>query len=324
VNFDKLDYCSSLKNLNITNNINYKFVKGDILSADLVSEVLNSESIDTIMHFAAQTHVDNSFGNSFTFTLSNVLGTHVLLEAAKLAKIKRFIHVSTDEVYGELDNDDEPSFEEKVLEPTNPYAATKAAAEFLVKAYNRSFNLPTIITRGNNVYGPHQFPEKVIPKFTLRLQRGLPCCIHGNGLHKRNYMYVEDVANAFDVILHKGDVGQIYNIGTEFEISTLDVAKQLIKHLNLQDKEKELIIHVEDRAFNDKRYAVSAKKLQALGWKTQVSWEHGLKATVDWYSKNWSNWDTKDITKALEPHPKETEYSLNTPQSNVNLIQPIK
>jgi len=137
-------------------------------------------------------------------------------------------------------------------------------------------------------------------------------------------MYVEDVANAFDVILHKGDVGQIYNIGTEFEISTLDVAKQLIKHLNLQDKEKELIIHVEDRAFNDKRYAVSAKKLQALGWKTQVSWEHGLKATVDWYSKNWSNWDTKDITKALEPHPKETEYSLNTPQSNVNLIQPIK
>jgi len=164
VNFDRLDYCSCLENLDeIKDFPNYKFVKGNICSSDLVSYVLHAEEIDTIMHFAAQTHVDNSFGNSFQFTQNNILGTHVLLESAKVAGIKRFIHVSTDEVYGEQRLDQEAMSEEQVLEPTNPYAATKAGAEFLAKSYHRSFGMPVIITRGNNVYGPHQFPEKIIP-----------------------------------------------------------------------------------------------------------------------------------------------------------------
>ena len=180
VNFDRLDYCSCIENLNdLKSEPNYKFIKGNICSSELVSYVLESEKIDTIMHFAAQTHVDNSFGNSFQFTQNNILGTHVLLESAKVAKVARFIHVSTDEVYGEQRLDQEAMNEEQVLEPTNPYAATKAGAEFIAKSYHRSFGMPLIITRGNNVYGPHQYPEKLIPKFINQLTRGRQVTLHG-------------------------------------------------------------------------------------------------------------------------------------------------
>jgi dTDP-glucose 4,6-dehydratase len=189
INLDKLDYCSSLVNLSSVSSLpNYKFIKGDICSPDLINYIFKTHDIDTVLHFAAQTHVDNSFGNSFSFTRNNVMGTHVLLEAAKehwknknknndnsndnIGTGHRFIHVSTDEVYGEGVRDDAKAMEEEhVLEPTNPYAATKAAAEFVVKSYHRSFQLPIIITRGNNVYGPHQFPEKLIPKFIHQLDR---------------------------------------------------------------------------------------------------------------------------------------------------------
>merc|ERR1719221_2267691 len=229
--YDKLDYCSCLENLNeISTLSNFKFVKGDISSPDLVSYVLKEEKIDTIMHFAAQTHVDNSFGNSFSFTRANIFGTHVLLESAKVHDVVRFVHVSTDEVYGEGESmETAPMIEDHVLEPTNPYAATKAAAEFLVKSYHRSFGLPVIITRGNNVYGPHQFPEKLIPKFTNQLARGRAVTLHGTGENTRNFLYVEDVARAFDCILHKAEIGKVYNIGGSNEQSNLAVAKQLIK-----------------------------------------------------------------------------------------------
>jgi dTDP-glucose 4,6-dehydratase len=226
--FDKLDYCSSVENLNsVKDKPNYKFIKGNILSADLLKYVFESEKIDTIIHAAAQTHVDNSFGNSFTFTENNVMGTHVLLETAKTHGIRRFIHVSTDEVYGSSYEDDPRHVESDALEPTNPYAATKAAAENIVKSYYRSFKLPVIITRGNNVYGPHQYPEKLVPKFTRRLLKGLPCCIHGDGSNSRHFIYVEDVAAAFITILHKGIVGETYNIGCEEEYTNLDVRSVL-------------------------------------------------------------------------------------------------
>ena len=214
--FDKLDYCACLENLcEIRDLPNFKFVKGDIASTDLVNFVFKEEEIDTVMHFAAQTHVDNSFGNSFSFTQANIFGTHVLLESAKGCEtIKRFVHVSTDEVYGEgEDFDAKPMDEEHILEPTNPYAATKAGAEFLVKSYHRSFKLPCLITRGNNVYGPHQFPEKLIPKFINQHLRDRPVTLHRDGTNTRNFLFVEDVAHAFDIILHKGDVAKIYNIG---------------------------------------------------------------------------------------------------------------
>ena len=186
--FDRLDYCSCLENLDELKELpNFKFIKGDIAIADIVNYAFLENKIDTIMHFAAQTHVDNSFGNSLAFTQSNIFGTHVLLECAKnCPTIKRFIHVSTDEVYGEgEDFETDPMTEEHVLEPTNPYAATKAGAEFLVKSYFRSFKLPCLITRGNNVYGPHQFPEKLIPVVILNALARKPIPIYGDGMQIR-------------------------------------------------------------------------------------------------------------------------------------------
>jgi dTDP-glucose 4,6-dehydratase len=245
INLDKLDYCSSLKNLTeIERYPNYQFIKGDITSPDLVKYIISKENVDVIMHFAAQSHVDNSFGNSFDFTVSNVLGTHVLLEGAKEFKdqIKLFMHVSTDEVYGDGISG-VASLESTVLEPTNPYAASKAGAEYLVKAYHRSFKVPIIITRSNNVYGPHQYPEKIIPKFISQLSRGQPVTLHGNGLNTRNYLYVTDVANAFDLIFHKGEVAEVYNIGGSNEISNIDVARTLMRLLGLVDDTDPIQLH---------------------------------------------------------------------------------
>ncbi|CAE7904934.1 TGDS, partial [Symbiodinium sp. KB8] len=191
INFDKLDYCSSLKNLQeIENEPNYEFIKGSINSSDLLN--------------------------------------YVMKQASRVNKVKLFVHVSTDEVYGEGDVGEAGMGVSATLEPTNPYAASKAGAEYLVKAYHRSFKLPVIITRGNNVYGPHQYPEKIIPKFINQLARGLPCTLHGNGLNTRNYLYVKDVARAFDTILHKAKPGDVVNIGGRYEISNLTVAKTLI------------------------------------------------------------------------------------------------
>lgn len=304
--YDKLDYCACLQNLEEIENLpNFKFVKGDISSPDLVSYVLKEEKIDTIMHFAAQTHVDNSFGNSFAFTQANIYGTHVLLESAKnCPSIRRFIHVSTDEVYGEgEDFDTKPMEEEHVLEPTNPYAATKAGAEFLVKSYHRSFKLPCLITRGNNVYGPHQFPEKLIPKLTNQLLRGMPVTIHGDGSNTRNFLYVKDVASAFDCILHKGEVGLIYNIGGENEQANITVAKDLIKILGFDEiQSDEMIKYVPDRKFNDLRYTINSTKLHKLGWKEEMNWEEGLKSTVEWYKQY--SYRYGNIDSALVPHPR--------------------
>jgi len=303
--YDRLDYCSCLENLSELDPLpNYKFIKGDIATADLVSYVLREEKIDTILHFAAQTHVDNSFGNSFAFTHSNIYGTHVLLESAKVCKtIRRFVHVSTDEVYGEGETfETDPMTEEHVLEPTNPYAATKAGAEFLVKSYFRSFKLPCLITRGNNVYGPHQFPEKLIPKFTNQLMKGMKLTLHGDGSNTRNFLYVTDVANAFDVILHKGQPGHVYNIGGKNEVANIDVAKELLKIFGLEAEEDKYLTFVPDRKFNDLRYTINSNKLHALGWEEEMSWEEGLKTTVEWYKKYTSRYG--NIDDALVAHPR--------------------
>lgn len=310
--YDRLDYCSCLENLTEIKDLpNYKFIKGDIATADLVSYVLREEKIDTIMHFAAQTHVDNSFGNSFAFTHSNIYGTHVLLESAKgCDTIKRFVHVSTDEVYGEgTDFETDPMSEEHVLEPTNPYAATKAGAEFLVKSYYRSFKLPCLITRGNNVYGPHQFPEKLIPKLTNQLMQKKQLTMHGDGSNTRNFLYVTDVANAFDVIMHKGIPGQVYNIGGKNELPNIEVAKQLLKIFGLDKEEDKWITYVPDRNFNDLRYTITSKKLHDLGWVEEMGWEEGLKITVEWYKKYTSRYG--NIDGALVAHPRMLDGPQN-------------
>lgn len=270
-----------------------------------MSYVLRTEEIDTVMHFAAQTHVDNSFGNSFEFTENNIRGTHVLLEAVKtLGTVKRFLHVSTDEVYGESSYEMDAANVESasLLEPTNPYSATKAGAEMLVMAYGRSYNLPYIITRGNNVYGPHQYPEKAIPKFIMLARKGMQIPLHGDGLSTRSYMHVSDAASAFDHILHKGSVKGIYNIGAHEERTVLSVAQDIGKSLGLDISK--LLTYVPDRKFNDRRYFIDCSKLLALGWTEKVSWEEGLKETIEWYSKNddksgyWGN-----LSGALVAHP---------------------
>jgi len=302
VNYDKLDYCSSLKNLShISSKPNYKFVMGDIASADLVAYILKQDEIDTIIHFAAQTHVDNSFGNSFQFTQANVLGTHILLEAAKVTNIKRFVHVSTDEVKGES----KQTSCDELMEPTNPYAASKAAAELIVRSYYRSFQLPIIITRCNNVYGPHQYPEKLIPKFICLLNRGRKLCVHGTGTNRRNFIFAEDVARAFDLIVHRGAINKVYSIASDDCFANIEIAKKLLKAFGLADKEEHYIEYVEDRLFNDKLYYIDAQETKKLGWSQQVAFEEGLARTIAWYRdpNNAENW-ISSVEATLIPHPR--------------------
>lgn len=304
VNLDKLDYCSNVRHLaEFEDDPRYVFVKGDILEPHLVAYVLAHHAINTVMHFAAQTHVDNSFGNSLSFTRNNVEGTHVLLEACRThGAIKRFIHVSTDEVYGTADATTEGRREDDaVLAPTNPYSASKAAAEMVVRAYHTSYGVPVIITRGNNVYGPGQFPEKIIPKFLLQVQRGLPLTIHGDGRNARHYVHVRDVAAAFVRILCHGRVGATYNIGVEEERTNLEVAHAV---LALAGRAPTEVRHVEDRKFNDFRYPVNSQRLRALGWAPEVAWEDGLRETMAWYAENVTRyWPEADLARATDPHP---------------------
>ncbi|RKO91246.1 RHM1/ROL1 [Blyttiomyces helicus] len=306
VNVDKVDYCSSLKNTGtLDGKPNYTFVKADITSTEEMVQIFRNHHIDTVLHLAAQTHVDNSFGNSAAFTYNNVMGTHILLEAAKAHKIKRFIHISTDEVYGEVEHGGLDLKENSLLAPTNPYAASKAAAEMLVAAYHKSFKLPAIITRSNNVYGPYQFPEKVIPKFTLLLSQGKKCCIHGSGGNTRRYIYGADVADAIDIILHRGVVGEAYNIGTTFEMSNIDLAKYLIKEIipSAATSPEKYLEFFNDRPFNDLRYAVDSLRCSQLGWRPRFTFEEGIKKTIAWYTRYGPTW-WGDVESILVPHPK--------------------
>lgn len=288
VNVDKLNYCSSLKNIEVDKHSNYEFVKGDVGSADLINHILKQYNIDTIIHFAAQSHVCNSFDYSIEYTKDNVLATHILLEAAKqYGKIKKFIHVSTDEVYGEIETG--TCNEHSLLLPTNPYAGTKAAAELIVRSYQISHGLPIIITRGNNVWGPRQYPEKIFPKFIMQLLNGEKCTIHGKGETKRNFLHVEDVVSAFELILLKGEIGKIYNIGTENEYSVIQVADMLRKYICPDKKLEEIITYIEDRPFNDLRYSVDSTHLRNMGWIENCSFEKKLIEVIDWYKTNGNN-----------------------------------
>ena len=269
-NIDCLNYCADVSN--VISHPNYKFIKGNITSKDLVLHILNEYSIDAIIHFAAQSHVDNSFDNSLQYTTDNVMGTHVLLQASKeYGKIKKFLHFSTDEVYGEVDLEHPGCHEKSLLNPTNPYAATKAAAEFLVRSYYHSFNLPVVIVRCNNVYGPNQYPEKLIPKFIKLLREGKPLTIHGNGSTRRNFIWAEDVSSATELIFHNGVLNEVYNIGTKQEYSVMDVATLLIGRMTEDRAINNHVIFVEDRPFNDFRYSVDTTLLKSLGWEEKYT-----------------------------------------------------
>ena len=301
---DKNDYCSSEENIT---DKSIKVIIGDILDQQLVTNILYDHEINIVIHFAAESHVDNSFNNSLEFTRTNVLGTHTMLEATRLynnatGKITKFIHVSTDEVY-HYPGDDEAKTEECLLKPTNPYASSKAAAEFIVNSYFESFKLPVIITRANNVFGKQQYPEKVIPKFICQLLDGKAVTIHGAGLTRRNFIHVDDVCTAYETIIEHGKINEVYNISAceDNEFSVNEIADMLIEIVGT-DKLKS-ISHVEDRNINDFRYYTSSKKFESLGWKPQkTDFKAEVTQLVEWYRQNRSryslhNKDSKDIVQ---------------------------
>jgi dTDP-glucose 4,6-dehydratase len=278
-NIDCLNYCAS--KYNVKKFDNYKFIEGNITDKSLVSFILEEYNIDTIIHFAAQSHVDNSFDSSLEFTRDNILGTHVLLECSrKYGRVEKFVHFSTDEVYGEVNINHEGCSETSLLNPTNPYAATKASAEFLVRSYNHSFKIPFVIIRCNNVYGPNQYREKLIPKFIHLLKNGKKCTIHGEGKTRRNFIHSYDVATAVECIINSNIINDIINIGTMNEYSVLDITHKLIKYLYGEDNITKYIEFVEDRPFNDFRYSINSEKLKILGWREVIDFEEGLKTLI--------------------------------------------
>ena len=290
INIDALYYCANENNINIEirKSKNYTLIKGNLCSEDLVSHILETYNISEVIHFAAQSHVQNSFSDSLQYTKDNILGTHVLLECCrKYGKIKRFIHVSTDEVYGESMNNvnENHKTEHSILCPTNPYAATKAGAELIAQSYNHSFKMPIIITRGNNVYGPNQYPEKLIPKFIKLLNENKKVTIQGNGTALRGFLHIYDTVRAFECILNNGKIGEIYNIGCDegMEYSVMDVAKILIKIKKKTENYDNWIKYIEDRPFNDQRYYISNKKLKNLGWDITIDFLNGLESLVNEY-----------------------------------------
>jgi len=286
INFDALYYCSDINNidLEIRNSKNYSFIEGNLQSFDLLKHIFQTNKITHIIHFAAQSHVQNSFDDSLNYTKDNIVGTHNLLEINRLYNpyIKKLIHVSTDEVYGESMLDENHKTENSILCPTNPYAATKAAAELLAQSYIHSFNLPIIITRGNNVYGSNQYPEKLIPKFIKQLYNNKKVTIQGDGSCIRSFLHSFDTSTAFETILLKGKVGEIYNIGCDegMEYSVIDIAKILIKKIKKTEKYDEWIEYIEDRPFNDKRYYISNQKIKDLGWNITIKLDEGLNGII--------------------------------------------
>jgi len=287
INIDAMYYCASEQNISdtIKKSKRYNFIKGNICSYDLINHILNHYNIDIIIHFAAQSHVQNSFSDSLQYTNDNILGTHTLLEVSRIyGKIKKFIHISTDEVYGEsmIQENETKKNENSILCPTNPYAATKAAAELLAKSYYHSFSMPIIITRGNNVYGPNQYPEKLIPLFIKLLNEDKPVTIQGDGSNLRSFLHVSDVCSAINIILDKGEIGEIYNIGSNdnSEYSVLDIAQLLIKLIKKTDDYSKWINYIQDRPFNDKRYHISNNKLREMGWEIKKDFINGINELI--------------------------------------------
>lgn len=288
VNVDYLYPCSTTAPDITTSHDNYHFVKGDIKDTALLQRILETHQIDTIVHFAAQSHVDTSFTNPMLYTLDNTLGTHSLLEAARrVGTIRRFIHISTDEVYGEnTSGESTAKTETSLLKPTNPYAASKAGAEMLVHSYIHSYNLPAIIIRSNNIYGIGQYPEKVVPRFILQLLNKKPITIQGSGSQLRSFLYVEDAVDAVLCILFQGRIGEIYNISSKDEISIRELATRLIALISPETTYEACVTFVEDRNFNDQRYWIQSEPLRRLGWTQKTSLEDGLAKVVEWFRTN--------------------------------------
>jgi len=280
LNLDKLTYAGNLENLSdVESNPHYKFHKGDICDAEAV-ETLLREPVDGVVHFAAESHVDRSIADARDFIRTNVQGTYTLLDAARRARVPRFVHVSTDEVYGSLPPG-RSAHEEWPLEPNSPYAASKAASDLLVRSFFQTYRFPAVITRASNNYGPHQFPEKLVPLMISNALEGKRLPVYGDGLNERDWVFVEDNCRAIDQVLHSGRPGEIYHIGFGRPVTNLEVVRSLLRILG---KSEDLIEFVADRPGHDRRYALETSKIEReLGWRPEVSLEMGLVRTVEWY-----------------------------------------
>ncbi len=289
INLDKLTYAGNLENLaDVESYPNYTFIKGDICDRLLIEKIFREEKVDTVVNLAAESHVDRSILGAKVFVETNVLGTQTLLDAAKTFGVEKLVQVSTDEVYGTLG---ETGYftEETPLAPNSPYSASKAGADFLVRAYHETFKLPVIITRCSNNYGPYQFPEKLIPLMIANALNNKPLPVYGDGLNVRDWLYVEDHCRAIDVVLHKGKFGEVYNIGGHNEKRNIDIVKLILHKLG---KPESLITFVKDRPGHDRRYAIDASKIQReLGWTPQETFETGIEKTIQWYLENRQWWE---------------------------------
>ncbi len=288
--YDKLTYAGRLENLADVadkHSDRYTFVRGDICDAATVEATIREHKIDTIVNFAAETHVDRSILDPEAFMRTDVHGTYVLLEAARKAGNLRYHQISTDEVYGHI-HGDHRSLENDKMEPRSPYAASKASADHFVNAYHITYDLPITISRGANNIGPYQYPEKVIPLFVTNALNDMPLPVYGDGQQMRDYQYVMDHCEGIDLVLHQGTIGEVYNIGTGVEMSNLQMVEILLDELG---KGRELIQHVEDRQGHDRRYCMNVNKLLALGWEPDYTHEEAIRATVRWYVDNPQWWE---------------------------------
>jgi dTDP-glucose 4,6-dehydratase len=285
VNLDKLTYAGNLDNLkDVQDDPRYEFALGDIRDRDLAGRLF--ARVQAVVHFAAETHVDRSLHDAGEFVLTNVHGTYTLLDALRSAPaIEAFIHVSTDEVYGSRTG--RPARETDPLAPSSPYAASKAAGDLLARAYHATFGLPTVVLRPSNTYGPSQFPEKLIPLFLTNALEGQSLPVYGDGLHVRNWLFVEDHARAVEAALLRARVGAVYNVAGGAELSNLDVAGRILEAL---DAPRDLVRFVPDRPGHDRRYAMDASLIRGLGWRPEVSFAEGLRRTVRWYAANTAWW----------------------------------
>src|ERR1051326_578878 len=288
VNLDKLTYAGNLENLqSIEGHPRYQFIKGDICDRSVVESAVRQHSVDAIVNFAAESHVDRSIVGPAVFIETNVAGTGVLLEVARECGIKRFVQVSTDEVYGSLGAEGK-FLENSTVQPNSPYAASKASADLLAFAYHHTHGLPVVVTRCSNNYGPFQFPEKLIPLMIARIVDGRPVPVYGDGLNVRDWLHVEDHCSAIDLVLRNGKVGEVYNVGGNNEWKNIDVVRLVLQKMG---KPESPISFGKDRLGHDRRYAIDASKINRdLGWKPSISFEQGLADTVDWYTGHEAWW----------------------------------
>jgi len=300
VNLDKLTYAGNAENLSDVENVSrYRFIRGDICDRPLAEEILSS-GIDCIVNFAAESHVDRSIQDSSVFIKTNIMGTHLLLEASRNSKVERFIQISTDEVYGSLGPEGYFT-EESPLSPNSPYSASKTAADLLVGACFRTYGFPGIITRCSNNYGPYQFPEKLIPLMITNAMEGRELPVYGDGLNVRDWIHVEDHCRAIDTVIHKGKEGEVYNIGGNNERTNIEIVREILR---VMGKSEGLIRFVRDRLGHDRRYAIDSSKIRReLGWSSQIPFEEGLGDTVRWYmdcSAWWKKIKTGEYLKYYE------------------------